>query len=69
MPDILTLAGSTTALAERPATETDDEFTLDVRVVLAAHPSGKLQCSTDDGCGSTCSNGASACDSYVDDPA
>ncbi|MEU1900634.1 FxLD family lanthipeptide [Nocardiopsis dassonvillei] len=54
-----------TALAERPA---DDEFTLDVRVVVAAHPNGKLQCNTNDGCGNTCQNNASACNSYVGDP-
>lgn len=44
-----------------------DEFTLDVRVVVAAHPNGKLQCSTGDGCGSTCQG--SACNSFVEDPA
>jgi FxLD family lantipeptide len=48
----------------------DDDFApLDVRVVIAAHPFGKLQCSTGDGCGSTCSGGASACSSFVEDPA
>ncbi|MFI0941910.1 FxLD family lanthipeptide [Streptomyces sp. NPDC021020] len=63
---------SISALAAAPApTATDDEdfAPLDVRVVLATHPHGKLQCSTGDGCGSTCSNGASACASSVDDPA
>lgn len=59
---------SAIALAERPA-DTDDEFALDVRVVVAAHPNGKLMCSTGDGCGQTCSQGASACNSFVDDPA
>lgn len=44
-----------------------DEYTLDVRVVVAAHPNGKLQCSTGDGCGSTCQG--SACNSFVEDPA
>ncbi|MEU6848456.1 FxLD family lanthipeptide [Actinacidiphila alni] len=47
----------------------DDFAPLDVRVVIAAHPHGKLMCTTSDGCGSTCSNGASACSSFVEDPA
>lgn len=64
----LGISGGATALAERPTTaEFDDEFALDVRVVLAAHPNGKLMCSTGDGCGQTCSG--SACNSFVDDPA
>jgi len=69
MPDIRVFGGAT-ALAERPGTDAfDDEFTLDVRVVVAAHPNGKLMCNTNDGCGNTCQNGASACNSFVDDPA
>lgn len=63
MTSTLTIADSTAALAPE-----DDEFRLDVRVVVATHPNGKLQCSTNDGCGSTCSNGASACNSFVADP-
>ena len=64
----------TTATLDRPvvsptATPDDDFAPLDVRVVLAAHPLGKLMCTTGDGCGSTCSNGASACSSFVEDPA
>ncbi|MFJ6214509.1 FxLD family lanthipeptide [Streptomyces sp. NPDC092296] len=48
----------------------DDDFApLDVKVVVAAYPHGKLMCSTGDGCGNTCTNGASACNSFVDDPA
>lgn len=47
----------------------EDEFTLDVRVVIAEHPTGKFTCATSDGCGNTCANGASACNSYTDDPA
>ncbi|MFF0293807.1 FxLD family lanthipeptide [Kitasatospora sp. NPDC004614] len=54
-------------LAERPVAESDP-FDLDIRVVVAAHPSGKLMCATNDGCGSTCSTGASACASGVADP-
>jgi FxLD family lantipeptide len=62
--------GGAVALAERPVhDEVDDEFSLDVRVVVAAHPIGKLMCSTGDGCGSTCTGGASACSSFIDDPA
>lgn len=62
---------SATTLAPTPApTALDDDFApLDVKVVVAAHPYGKLMCSTGDGCGSTCANGASACNSFVEDPA
>lgn len=62
----------TTAIAptERPTVDEDDDFApLDIRIVVAAHPHGKFMCSTADGCGQTCSNGASACSSYVEDPA
>ena len=64
----------TTATLDRPvgiptAAPDDDFAPLDVKVVLASHPLGKLMCSTGDGCGSTCSNGASACSSFVEDPA
>lgn len=63
------MMGSTTsggtALAERPV---EDDFALDVRVVVAAHPVGKLMCNTGDGCGNTCAGSASACNSYVGDP-
>jgi FxLD family lantipeptide len=57
------------ALAEPPPDALEDEFTLDVRVVIAEHPTGKFTCATSDGCGNTCANGASACNSYTDDPA
>nr|WP_311039850.1 FxLD family lanthipeptide [Streptomyces sp. SCA4-21] len=50
-------------------TQLTKEFALNVRVVVAAHPNGKLMCSTNDGCGSTCANGASACNSFIEDPA
>lgn len=59
---------SVAVLPDRPA-GLEDEFALDVRVVVAAHPNGKLMCTTGDGCGQTCSQGASACNSFVDDPA
>ncbi|MEV5358161.1 FxLD family lanthipeptide [Streptomyces sp. NPDC052693] len=48
----------------------DDDFApLDVKVVIAQHPHGKLMCSTGDGCGTTCATGSSACNSFVEDPA
>lgn len=62
------ISGGAAALAEQPGTDGfDDEFALDVRVVVAAHPNGKLMCSTGDGCGQTCQG--SACNSFTDDPA
>ncbi|GAA3162363.1 FxLD family lanthipeptide [Streptomyces ramulosus] len=51
------------------ATVEDDFAPLDVKVVVASHPHGKLMCGTNDGCGSTCANGASACSSFIEDPA
>jgi FxLD family lantipeptide len=60
---------SNATLAPAPAFLDEDFAPLDVKVVVAAHPFGKLQCSTGDGCGSTCSGGASACSSFVEDPA
>ncbi|GEB50979.1 MULTISPECIES: FxLD family lanthipeptide [Streptomyces] len=60
----------TAALAERPRVVAEDDFApLDVKVVVATHPIGKLMCSTGDGCGSTCSGGSSACSSFIEDPA
>ncbi len=38
----------------------DDEFALDVRVVLS-HLVGQYDCPTNDGCGETCKDNASAC--------
>lgn len=61
-----------TTLTQAPGfTDVDDEdfAPLDVKVVLAAHPFGKLQCSTGDGCGDTCANGASSCNSSAEYPA
>jgi FxLD family lantipeptide len=58
------------ALAEPPAVDEDDDFApLDIKVVVAAHPHGKLMCGTGDGCGTTCAAGASACSSFIEDPA
>ncbi|QFZ24514.1 FxLD family lantipeptide [Saccharothrix syringae] len=54
-------SGGATALLEAPS---EDEFELDIRPVLShqAVPHGS-NCPTDDGCGITCANGASACTS------
>ncbi|WP_407836129.1 FxLD family lanthipeptide [Streptomyces sp. DSM 116496] len=49
-------------------TSLSGEFNLDVRVVEAGAPVASLLRSTDDGCGSTCSNGSTACASSVNDP-
>lgn len=52
------------------AADVDDDFApLDVKVVIAEHPHGKLMCSTGDGCGQTCATNSSACNSFVEDPA
>ena len=70
MPDSRVPA-SATALAEPPEVDSlldDDEFTLDVRVVVATYPNGKFLCPTNDGCGQTCQQGASACSSSLHDP-
>lgn len=60
------LSGGATALADQPGEE-DDEFALDVRVVMAHDPIMR-HCPTDDNCGNTCEEDASACDSFADDP-
>ena len=62
----------TSATLPLPAapTDVDDDFApLDVRVVVAEYPHGKLMCTTGDGCGTTCATGSSACNSFVEDPA
>lgn len=60
-------SGATTLL-ERPIEGLegieDDEFTLDVRVIVEPRLACNL-CGTDDGCGETCQDGASACSSYA----
>jgi FxLD family lantipeptide len=60
----LTLAPSPVDVADVVG---DDEFDLDMRVVEATTPLITLMCSTNDGCGSTCSG--SACSSQSSDPA
>jgi FxLD family lantipeptide len=54
-----------TLLLDRPA-DLDDDFALDVRVLVTYAPASRSDCPTDDGCGSTC---ASACSSSYDIPA
>lgn len=65
MVEIRSLGGAT-ALAERPVAD-DDEFALDVRVVVAYSPL-RGDCPTDDGCGNTCAGSDSSCNSSPDDP-
>ncbi|WP_030021723.1 FxLD family lanthipeptide [Streptomyces monomycini] len=64
----------TTAVLEAPAAPpaeglTDDDFQLDVRVVVSESPAYNFNCPTSDGCGDTCANGASACISSIEDAA
>ncbi|MEU9120574.1 FxLD family lanthipeptide [Streptomyces sp. NPDC048506] len=47
----------------------DDEFQLDVHVVVSESPITNLNCPTSDGCGDTCANGASSCVSTIEDAA
>lgn len=55
------------AMMERRGSDPDPDFTLNVRVIEAAHPVANLLRSTSDNCGSTCSG--TACSSLVSDPA
>lgn len=52
-----------TALAELPLPEAEDDFTLDVRVLVSYAPASMGSCPTDDGCGNTCGTNASSCNS------
>lgn len=52
-----------TALAERPTADMDDDFTLDVRVIVSYAPASLGNCPTNDGCGNTCSGNDSSCNS------
>ncbi|MER5301327.1 FxLD family lanthipeptide [Streptomyces lasiicapitis] len=47
----------------------DDEFDLDVQVVISETGLSAFNCPTSDGCGDTCQNGASSCVSSVEDAA
>lgn len=63
------------AIAERPAAPTaepidaltgvDEEFALDVKVLVTLAPVGTADCPTDDGCGNTCAGSASSCNSSM----
>jgi FxLD family lantipeptide len=55
-------------LLDRPASDEDD-FALDVRVVVAYASASRGDCPTDDGCGVTCATSASACNSNYNIPA
>lgn len=62
----------TSAVLEAPQApfgEEDDFAPLNVKVIVAVHPIGKLMCTTGDGCGGTCAGSASSCNSFVEDPA
>ncbi|WP_432012707.1 FxLD family lanthipeptide [Streptomyces cucumeris] len=48
---------------------TDDEFDLDVQVVISETGAAAFNCPTSDGCGDTCANGASSCVSSIEDAA
>jgi FxLD family lantipeptide len=52
------------ALAPPAEDVTDDDFELDMRVVEATTPLVIMMCSTNDGCGSTCSTSACSTSSY-----
>lgn len=82
MPD--TLVRSASATIDRPTADivgldalsvdtdlppVDDEFTLDVAVLVTATAVRRGDCPTNDGCGSSCATDNSACTSIVDDPA
>jgi FxLD family lantipeptide len=58
-------------LLDRPASDASDadDFTLDVRVVVAYASASRGECPTDDGCGVTCATDASACNSSYSIPA
>ncbi|MEU9404104.1 FxLD family lanthipeptide [Streptomyces sp. NPDC048281] len=47
----------------------EDDFELDIRVVISESPVTVFMCPTSDGCGNTCVNGASACTSSIEDAA
>lgn len=65
----------TTAVLELPSAPApvdslaEDDFELDIRVVISESPLTVFMCPTSDGCGNTCENGASACQSSFEDAA
>ncbi|MCD0449334.1 FxLD family lanthipeptide [Actinocorallia sp. API 0066] len=52
-------------LAFAEPADLDDEFDLDVTVLVTLDPVGRTPCPTDDGCGNTCSGSSSACNSAM----
>ncbi|MFD7712120.1 FxLD family lanthipeptide, partial [Streptomyces sp. NPDC059786] len=59
-----TMAGcADTGLAD----DVDDEFVLDVQVIISETDFAAFNCPTSDGCGDTCANGASSCVSSIED--
>jgi FxLD family lantipeptide len=64
---VVTVTAGSTAALESPVTA-DDDFVLDVRVVVAFASPGRGDCPTDDGCGNTCATNASSCTSSFDIP-
>jgi FxLD family lantipeptide len=67
----------TTAVLDHPTAPTalpadglaDDDFELDIKVVISESPLTVFMCPTSDGCGNTCENGASACQSSIEEAA
>ncbi|MEV0681712.1 FxLD family lanthipeptide [Actinosynnema sp. NPDC050436] len=64
---LLTRGGAATAEPSPADLVEVDEFALDVRVFVTHGPMAG-DCPTDDGCGNTCANDASACASDADSP-
>ncbi|MFD3514887.1 FxLD family lanthipeptide [Streptomyces sp. NPDC058657] len=59
-----------TGLVELPGGDlSDEDFQLDVQIVISESPVYAFNCPTSDGCGDTCANGASACVSSIEDAA
>ena len=63
------MPASNATVLERPVAEDDDDFTLDVRVVVAFSSASRGNCATDDGCGNTCATNDSSCNSSFSIPA
>lgn len=57
------------SVLDRPAAEEEDDFALDVRVVVSYSSASSSRCPTDDGCGNTCSTNDSSCNSSFEMPA
>jgi FxLD family lantipeptide len=66
---VVTVTAASTAVLEPPVAFEDDDFALDVRVVVAYAPPGRGDCDTSDGCGNTCATNDSSCTSQLQLPA